>query len=90
MKNIVSLVIQITPSEDSDQIARMRRLIRIFAGRHCSSLTGLEFHAPVNTITVMSIQWVTSTHIFLGRRKLLYSPLHLSELTTSEKDRMTV
>ena len=32
-RNFASLAIQIAPSEDSDQTARMRRLIWIFAGR---------------------------------------------------------
>ena len=31
----IALVIQNAPSEDSDQTARMRRLIRIFTGRTC-------------------------------------------------------
>ena len=34
-RNFASLAIQKAPSEDSDQTARMRRLIRIFAGRTC-------------------------------------------------------
>ena len=34
-RNFASLAIQNAPSEDSDQIARMRRLIWIFAGRTC-------------------------------------------------------
>ena len=32
MKTLCIFTIQIMPSEDSDQTARMRRLIRIFAG----------------------------------------------------------
>ena len=35
MKKFAFLVIPIAPSEDSDQPARMRRLIWIFAGRAC-------------------------------------------------------
>ena len=35
------LAIQIAPSEDSDQPARMRRLIRIFAGRMCAKIQSL-------------------------------------------------
>ena len=35
-RNFASLAIQNAPSEDSDQTARMRSLIRIFAGRTCS------------------------------------------------------
>ena len=34
-RNFASLAIQNAPSEDSDQTARMRRLIWIFAGRTC-------------------------------------------------------
>ena len=34
-RNLASLAIQNAPSEDSDQTARMRRLIWIFAGRTC-------------------------------------------------------
>ena len=34
-RNLASLAVQNAPSEDSDQTARMRRLIWIFAGRTC-------------------------------------------------------
>ena len=37
-KNFSSLALQLWHSEDSDQTARMRRLIWIFAGRTCSKL----------------------------------------------------
>ena len=37
-RNIASLAIQNAPSEDSDQTARMRSLIWIFAGRTCSKV----------------------------------------------------
>ena len=37
-RNLASLVIQNAPSEDSDQTARMRSLIWIFAGRTCPKL----------------------------------------------------
>ena len=37
-RNIASLAIQDAPSEDSDQTARMRRLIWIFVGRTCTKV----------------------------------------------------
>ena len=37
-RNFVSLPIQNVSSEDSDQTARMRSLIRILAGRTCSKM----------------------------------------------------
>ena len=37
-RNVASLAIQNAPSEDSDQTAQMRSLIRIFAGRTCAKV----------------------------------------------------
>ena len=42
-KNFASLVIQNVPSEDSDQTARMRSLIWIFAGLSCPKVRFLTF-----------------------------------------------
>ena len=42
-RNVASLVIQNTPSEDSDQTARMRRLIWIFSGCKCKKVRFLTF-----------------------------------------------
>ena len=41
MKNSASMAIQNMTSEDSDQTARMRSLIRIFAGHTCPKLSFL-------------------------------------------------
>ena len=43
-RNFASLAVKNRPSEDSDQTARMRRLIRIFAGRTCTRVRFLTLH----------------------------------------------
>ena len=78
-RNFASLVTQNAPSEDSDQTARMRRLIWIFAGRtyqkvrllalRFKCLCAVEFHHCVFTRCIMSrnmrkmVLWLRSTRM---------------------------
>ena len=53
-RNFALLAIQTAPSEDSDQTARMRRLIWIFAGRTCLKLRLLTLIA-VHIVRLLDI-----------------------------------
>ena len=57
-RNIGSLTFQNAHSEDSDQTARMRRLIGIFAGRTC----------PKNTQADWNLRWAHMFELFLTLR----------------------
>ena len=59
-RNITSLVFENAPSDDSDQTARMRRLIWIFAGRTCQKVPFLTLRLNYlnDTFSVIAV------HIF--------------------------
>ena len=50
-RNFASLAIQNAPSEDSDQTARTRRLIWIFAGRTCTLSDITAYYVPLLSLT---------------------------------------
>ena len=54
-RNFASLAIGNAPTEDSDQPARMRRLISFFAGRTCPKVRFL----PLRSIFVLSSHYIT-------------------------------
>ena len=74
-RNFISLSIQNAPSENSDQTARMRSLIWIFAGRTCPKLRSLTHWLICKlirssfawSIKIRSFQWC---HVFLLASRL--------------------
>ena len=63
-RNFESLAIQKSPREDSDQTARMRRLIWIFAGRTCSQVRFLASWLICDPKIIKSICWRFVFHCF--------------------------
>ena len=77
-RNFASLAIQNAPSEDSDQTARMCRLIWIFAGRTCPKVRFLTFCDPYVT------SYTTLKYASFRCRYLL-----LNDLTCGQKKKKT-
>ena len=79
-RNLASLAIQNAPSEDSDQTARMRRLIWIFAGRTCPMVRFL----PLRILYLYQLHFVDFLNcVYYSKRETYLSfcgQLHFSTL----------